>query len=293
MQGIPLVEYFKDHLKTFVEEAAHESDVTATSVLKEGHEKSKKLLYSLMPDVLEEGSEFRGAEHASQFLKEVKNGKKGIILAEHYSNFDFPMFAYLLEKAHPDGKELIDRTYAIAGIKLYEENKYISSLAAAFNRIFIYPSISIENIKDEALKEAEEKRARAINLASMRTMDKLRTSGHPIMVFPSGTRYRHGRPETKRGRREIDSYIKSSDIMLLISINGNCLRVSGTNDMKEDLIFKDKMIISSSEVYNCHAFREKVKEEKVGSEDIKQDVVDEVMKLLGIMHSKVQEEYVS
>ena len=75
MQGIPLVEYFKPYLKTFVEEAAHESDVTATSVLKEGHEKSKKLLYSLMPDVLEEGSEFRNVEHVEHFLKEVKNGK--------------------------------------------------------------------------------------------------------------------------------------------------------------------------------------------------------------------------
>ena len=291
MQGIPLLEYFKDHLKTFVEEFANESDITPSSVLKDGHKKSKELLYSLIDDVLEEGSEFRGAEHASQFLKEVKNGKKGIILGEHYSNFDYPMFAYLLEKAHPDGKELIERTYAIAGMKLYEENKYVSSLAAAFNRIFIYPSTSLESIKDASLRLEEEKRARAINLASMRTMDKLRTTGHPIMVFPSGTRYRPGRPETKRGRREIDSYIKSSDIMLLISINGNCLRISESNNMKEDLIFKDKMIISSSEVYDCQTFREKVKKEKGESADIKQDVVDEVMRCLDIMHKKVESEY--
>jgi len=291
VQGIPLLEYFKDHLKTFVEEFANESDITPSSVLKDGHKKSKELLYSLIDDVLEEGSEFRGAEHASQFLKEVKNGKKGIILGEHYSNFDYPMFAYLLEKAHPDGKELIERTYAIAGMKLYEENKYVSSLAAAFNRIFIYPSTSLESIKDASLRLEEEKRARAINLASMRTMDKLRTTGHPIMVFPSGTRYRPGRPETKRGRREIDSYIKSSDIMLLISINGNCLRISESNNMKEDLIFKDKMIISSSEVYDCQTFREKVKKEKGESADIKQDVVDEVMRCLDIMHKKVESEY--
>ena len=291
MQGIPLLEYFKDSLATFIEEFEHESDVTPTSVLKEGHKKSKDLLYSLIDDVLEEGSEFRGAEHASQFLKEVKNGKKGIILGEHYSNFDYPMFVYLMEKAHPDGKELIERTYAIAGMKLYEENKYVSSLAAAFNRIFIYPSTSLESIKDASLRLEEEKRARAINLASMRTMDKLRTTGHPIMVFPSGTRYRPGRPETKRGRREIDSYIKSSDIMLLISINGNCLRISESNNMKEDLIFKDKMIISSSEVYDCQTFREKVKKEKGESADIKQDVVDEVMRHLDIMHKKVESEY--
>ena len=288
MKGIPLVEYFKPHLKTFVEESANEGEVTAESVLKEGHEKSKRLLYSLMEDVLEEGSEFRNAGHAEQFLKEVKEGKKGIILAEHYSNFDFPMFAYLLEKASPHGKELIDLTYAIAGIKLSEENEYISALAAGFNRIFIYPSIALENMKDDAKRAEEEKKARAINLASMRAMDRLRSSSHPIMVFPSGTRYRPGRPETKKGRREIDSYIKSSDIMILLSINGNCLRLSESNNMEEDLIYKDKMVITCSPVYDCGVFREKVKSEHPNTTDIKQDVVDEVMKHLEIMHEKIE-----
>lgn len=290
MQGIPLVEYFKPHLKAFVEEAANEDEVTAESVLKEGHEKSKRLLYSLMDDVLEEGSEFRNVEHAERFLEEVKAGKKGIILAEHYSNFDFPMFAYLLEKASPYGKELINLTYAIAGIKISEENEYISALAAGFNRIFIYPSLSLENMKDDAKKAEEEKKARAINLASMRAMDRLRSSSHPIMIFPSGTRYRPGRPETKKGRREIDSYIKSSDIMILLSINGNCLRLSTSNNMEEDLVFKDKMIITSSPVYDCGTFRENVKKEHPDTQDIKQDVADEVMKVLEDMHNTIENE---
>jgi len=288
MKGIPLVEYFKPHLKTFIEESASEGEVAPDAVLKEGHEKSKKLLYSLMEAVLEEGSEFRNVASVEEFLEEVKNGKKGIILAEHYSNFDFPMFAYLLEKASSLGGELIRRTYAIAGIKLSSENEYISALAAAFNRIFIYPKTSLESIKDENLLKQEEKRAMAINLSSMRTMDKLRASGHPIMIFPSGTRYRPGRPETKKGRREIDSYIKSSDVMLLISINGNCLRLSETDSMEEDLIVKDKMIISASHVYNCAEFREKIKKEKKESSDIKQDVVDRVMQCLDAMHEEVE-----
>lgn len=288
MKEIPLVEYFKPYLKTFVEEAANEGEVTAESVLKEGLPKSKQLLYSLMEDVLEEGSEFRNANYVSEFLKQVKNGKKGIILAEHYSNFDYPMFAYLLEKTGDDGKELIDRTYAIAGIKLSEENQYISALAAGFNRIFICPSLSLEKITDEKEKEEASKKARAINIASMRAMDKLRSSGHPILVFPSGTRYRPGKPETKIGRREIDSYIKSSDIMLLVSINGNCLRLSETNSMELDLICKDKMIITANQVYDCANFREKVKEKYPTSNDIKQDVVNEVMSILENMHEDTE-----
>ena len=288
MEGIPLVEYFKPYLKTFVEESTSEGEVTAESVLKEGHENSRRLLYSLMGDVLEEGSEFRNTENMETFLKEVKSGKKGIILAEHYSNFDFPMFAYLLEKSSPYGKELIDLTYAIAGIKLSKENEYISALAACFNRIFIYPSIALEHIQDEERKVLEEKKARAINLASMRAMDRLRSSSHPIMIFPSGTRYRPGRPETKKGRREIDSYIKSSDIMIFVSINGNCLRLSVSNNMEEDLVYKDKMVLNASPVYDCRMFREKIKKEKPDSEDIKQDVVDEVMRCLEQMHDEVE-----
>ena len=288
MQTIPLVEYFKPYLKTFVEEASNDGDVTPENVLQEGHPKSRQLLYSIMEDILEDGSEFRNANYVSDFFKQVKGGKKGVILAEHYSNFDYPMFAYLLEKTGADGKELIDLTYAIAGIKLSEENKYISALAAAFNRIFIYPSLSIEKITDEKEKEEIFKKAKAINIASMRAMDKLRTSGHPILVFPSGTRYRPGKPETKKGRREIDSYIKSSDIMLLLSINGNCLRISETNSMELDLICKDKMIITASQVYDCASFREKIKEKNPESNDIKQDVVNEVMDILENMHEDAE-----
>ena len=141
---------------------------------------------------------------------------------------------------------------------------------------------------DEKEKEEATKKARAINIASMRAMDKLRTSGHPILVFPSGTRYRPGKPETKMGRREIDSYIKSSDIMLLLSINGNCLRISETNSMELDLICKDKMIVTSSQVYDCANFREKVKEKKPETNEIKQDVVNEVMNILENMHENVE-----
>ena len=124
----------------------------------------------------------------------------------------------------------------------------------------------------------------------MRAMDRLRSSSHPIMIFPSGTRYRPGRPETKKGRREIDSYIKSSDIMILLSINGNCLRLSTSNNMEEDLVFKDKMIITSSPVYDCGTFRENVKKEHPDTQDIKQDVADEVMKVLEDMHNKIESE---
>ena len=60
----------------------------------------------------------------------------------------------------------------------------------------------------------------------MRALDRVRKEGQAVLVFPSGTRYRPGKPETKKGVREIDSYIRLSDVMMLVSINGNCLRFS-------------------------------------------------------------------
>ena len=49
------------------------------------------------------------------------------------------------------------------------------------------------------------------------------------------------------------------------------------------------MIITASQVYDCANFREKVKTKKQGSNDIKQDVVNEVMDILENMHKDAEE----
>jgi glycerol-3-phosphate O-acyltransferase len=59
--------------------------------------------------------------------------------------------------------------------------------------------------------------------------------GKLILVFPAGTRFRPWEPETKRGVREIDSYIKSFDYMCLVSNNGAVLRIQ-QGKMTEDQV---------------------------------------------------------
>jgi len=127
-----------------------------------------------------------------------------------------------------------------------------------------------------------------INLASMRAMDKARKEGSAVLVFPSGTRYRPGKPETKRGVREIDSYIRLSDVMMLVSINGNCLRFSeDPHDMMNDVTYRDRIIMTASPVYDCTAFREEAKAWAGAEvEDKKQLVVDYVMDRLERMHEE-------
>jgi glycerol-3-phosphate O-acyltransferase len=173
-------------------------------------------------------------------------------------------------------------------MKLNEENPYVSAFAEAYTRVIIYPSRSLAAIKDPAEYEKEEHRSRVINLASMRALDKARKEGKVALVFPSGTRYRPGKPETKRGVREIDSYIRLSDVMLLVSINGNCLRFSDDPaDMLGDVTCEDRIIMTASPAYDCKEFRDEAIAKHVGAEeDKKQIVVDYVMRRLEEMHEE-------
>ncbi len=260
--------------------------ITEDNVFQEANLGIRKILDTMCADNLEENSEFRNTEAAGQFMKLIREGKRGIILMEHYSNFDLPGLMYLLERSGPEGKDLAKHIVAIAGMKLNEDNPIVSAFAEAYTRIIIYPSRSLAGISDPETLKREEQRSRVINLASMRALDKVRKQGNAVLVFPSGTRYRPGKPETKRGVREIDSYIRLSDIMLLISINGNCLRFSDDpHDMLGDVLYRDRIIMTASPVIDCQSFREEAKTwANDEAADKKQVVVDYVMHRLEAMH---------
>lgn len=261
--------------------------ITEENVLQPANTEIRKYMDMMCAAHMLPGSAFRGIEHAAEFLQAIKSGKKGIILMEHYSNFDLPGFIWLLDRSGDVGKELAGRIIAMSGMKLNEENPYVSAFAEAYSRIIIYPSRSLAAIKDPEVYQREEKRSRVINLASMRALDQARKEGNAVLVFPSGTRYRPGKPETKKGVREIDSYIRLSEVMLLVSINGSCLRFSeDPKDMLNDVLFEDKVFMTASPMYSCDAFREEAKAWGGDVEDKKQLVVDYVMHRLEQMHEE-------
>lgn len=265
-----------------------ENVITEDNVYQPANVEIRKIMDMMCGENIRADSEFRNMGNAADFLAKIKEGKKGIILMEHYSNFDLPGIMYLLDRTGPEGKELASRIVAIAGMKLNEENPYVAAFAEAYTRIIIYPSRSLQSVTDPEEYKKEEKRSRVINLASMRALDRVRKEGNAVLVFPSGTRYRPGKPETKRGVREIDSYIRLSDVMMLVSINGNCLRFSeDPKDMMGDVTFEDRIIMTASPVYDCSAFREEARLwAGDGAEDKKQVVVDYVMNRLEVMHGE-------
>ena len=192
-----------------------------------------------------------------------------------------------MEKTGKAGEELAHRSIAMAGMKLTEEDPLIAALTEGYERIVIYPSRTLAGITDPVQLEEEKKRSRSINIASMRTLEEVRKEGKAVIVYPAGTRYRPGKPETKRGVREIDSYIRTSDVMMLVSINGNCLRISDDpSNMLGDIVCQDKVVIEVSPVIDCNEFRERAKQRCREGDDKKQAVVDLVMEELEIMHNR-------
>ena len=268
------------------------AEIDETNVFEEANPETRKFMDKLAGENLKEGSAVSGVENFEAFFDAIESGKSGLILMEHYSNLDLPALIYLLEHSKSEKcRALAPRIVAIAGMKLNEENPMVRAFAESFTRVVIYPTRSLNKISDESEKAAQEAKARKINLAAMKAMDKCKRSGKPILVFPSGTRYRPGKPETKRGLREIDSYLRLFDKMILVTINGLSLHIDPENpdDMLADIIRPDKMIFTASPLFDCKTFRKEYMASLPEDEaDPKQKVIDHVMSLFDAQHDEVE-----
>ena len=273
--------------------------IDSSNVYQPANMRNRKIMYKLVKDNLLPASGLGEVDNFLDFYAQVKGGKSGLILMEHYSNTDLPTLLYLLEKSGNDElKDLALKTVAIAGMKLNEENPIVRAFAESFTRIVIYPSRSLFRNEKKAMSEEEikeeEAKARKINFAAMRAMDACKKRGEVILVFPSGTRYRPGHPETKRGVPEIESYLRLFDVAICVSVNGSLLEIQetgeeGSEDMLSDLICKDKVVLTASPVIDCKKFRSSLLVSLPEDEsDPKQKVVDALMQILEDQHERVE-----
>lgn len=284
----------------FAEMAAHSkaaAKIDETKVYEEANLDMRKYMFTLLDETFSADSGLGNLENFKDFYEKVtKEGKSGLILMEHYTNLDLPAIIYLLQKVgEPWADDFASRIVAVAGMKLNEASAGVRAFTEGFTRVVIYPTRSLNAVEAKGISQedlkAEEQKARKINFAAMRAMDACKKRGQMILVFPSGTRYRPGKPETKRGLREIDSYLRLFDCMLLVSINGNCLRINPENpdDMLEDILEPGKMTLTAHPVLDCKEFREQVLAEITSAdEDAKQKTVDKVMQILETEHNKAE-----
>lgn len=261
---------------------------TEDNVYQKANKKLLPLVDRMLVNLMLPGSGVYGMEHLNALLKKAEEGASCLLLLEHYSNFDLPAFSYLLRQETNGGKEIEDALVAIAGMKL-NADPVVSAFTAAYSRLVISPSRSLSHL-DPVKDKDEILRCNAINRASMKTLNEVKTQGKLILVFPAGTRYRPGDPSTKKGVREIDSYIKSFDYMCLIAVNGELLHVREGNNMMDDYISPDILQYTAGPVISTNEFRtnRRLEAESVKIEDKKQAVVDAIMRELEIMHNRAE-----
>lgn len=266
--------------------------IDETNIYQEANHDLEKYMNMILEDNFLPGSGLGNIQYFKEFYDAVsKEGKKGLILMEHYTNLDLPAIIYLLDKHGEDwSKDFSKKIVAVAGMKLNEASPTVKVWTEGFTRVVIYPTRSLTKVSEEE-KVEEEKKARKINFAAMRAMDECKRRGQVILVFPSGTRYRPGEPDTKKGLKEIDSYLRLFDIVLPVSINGNCLRINPENqeDMLMDIVEQDKVLLTASPIIECKKFREEVLASLPADEpDPKQKIIDKVMEILEATHDEVE-----
>ena len=296
--GLTLRERYADSIGEMMKHSTASAKIDETKVYEEANMVTRQYMNALLDENLSDDSCLVNVENFKAFYEEVeKNGKSGLILMEHYTNLDLPEIIYLLEKIdEPWAKDFASRIVAVAGMKLNEESPAVRTFTEGFSRVVIYPTRSLEAVEGKQIskeeKQAEEQKARKINFAAMRAMDACKKRGQIILVFPSGTRYRPGKPETKRGLREIDSYLRLFDNMVLLSLNGNCLHINPEtpDDMLSDILEPEKITITASPVIECKSFRKGILESlPEDCADPKQETVDRVMKVLEEQHEKEEQ----
>lgn len=269
-----------------------EAQVSELNVYQEGIVSVLPYIDTIIRDYLDPSSAIEGYENLEVLYDHAQRGESTLILMEHYSNFDLPVFHYLLRKQGPRGESIASSIAAIAGIKLNEENPAVHAFARAYTRIVIYPSRSLqiikENFKDPKELYNEMRRSLSINHAAMKALSAAKTSGKIVLVFPAGTRYRPWDPSSKRGVREIASYIKSFSKFCLISVNGNILRLNPSGAMEDDILQKDRVIYNVSPVHDSREFLQSVRYDLHFGDDKKQAIVDTLMDLLEAMHCEVE-----
>ena len=294
--GYTLKEKYGDLFTAMVKSSRAAAKIDETKVYEEANMENRKYMTKLLDDTFNSEAGLGNVENFKAFYDAVVNeGKSGLILMEHYTNLDLPAIIYLLEKqGEPWAKDFASRIVAVAGMKLNEASAGVRAFTEGFTRVVIYPTRSLNAIEEKGATEeelqAEEQKARKINFAAMRAMDACKKRGQVILVFPSGTRYRPGKPETKRGLREIDSYLRLFDNMILVSVNGNCLRINpeSPDDMLSDILEPGKVTLTASPVINCKKFRNDVLEALPADEpDPKQKTIDKVMEYLQNQHDEV------
>lgn len=285
---VPIRQRYEAVAQELIKHSRQPDLVTRDAVFQESNLTNRRLVERIVSDLILPGSGIDGLEHLEKLLALAKQGRPCLILMEHYSNFDIPSLYYLLKQESERGDAVGDSIVSIAGMKLNEESRFVRAFSEAYTRLVIYPARSLKRITDPEEQSAEAKKAAEINHHATRHMIRLKHEGHIILVFPAGTRYRPGEPDTKRVLRTVDSYVRTFDYMVLIGLAGNVLRISPDGDMTKDLVVEDVVRLRVSPVTACRDFRSEVRRGLAEEEDLRGAVATHIEERLEELHQEAE-----
>jgi glycerol-3-phosphate O-acyltransferase len=268
-----------------VENSRQPHRVDETAIYQESNRDNRKLVDSILEDLVLPGSALYHFEHLHMLHDYAQQGYSGLILMEHYSNFDVPCLYYFLERQGELGRRIADSVVSVAAMKLNEESRFVLAFTEAYSRIVIYPQRSLDNLDDPE----EERRARAFNHRAVREMVRCKNEGKLVLMFPTGTRYRPQNPDTKRVLNAVDSYMKSFDYVVFVGIAGNVLLVNPSGEMKEDYPVQDVVVFTVSPPVDSREFRKRYRAAAADGEDPKRAVARGVEAELARMHVEAEE----
>lgn len=265
-------------------------EIRPDNVYQQGNNKGQEIIGSLVDKIVFPGSRIINSENLKDLYNRSQKGESCLLLVEHYSNFDYPVIFRFIENDPLLGKDVARSLIPIQGMKLSDSESVTSAFTNSYSTIVIYPSRSIDGVEDPEKKAEIRKVSTPINHAAMKELTDRKYNGQIILVFPSGTRYRPWEPDSKKGVREIFTYLKSFENILFLGINGNIMKPHQSNDMNADVkaIESDLMILTASPVIKGKEFRKQKISETPDGEDSKQYVVDQVMNELENIHNQTE-----
>ena len=156
MENKSIREAYGEYFKAMLANSVAAAKIDSTNVYQPANLKNKEFIDKLVSDNLDPASYFKNMDNFVDFFNQVKSGKSGLLLLEHYSNTDLPEFIYMLEH-NSDGKltEFADKIVAVAGMKLNEANPAVRAFAESFSRVVIYPTRSQKKRKKKKNRRQE------------------------------------------------------------------------------------------------------------------------------------------
>lgn len=276
---------YKSYIEEMIKQMRPGERVDKDNVYQAANHDIRPFVDQMIREQLLDESALHGFDNLEALFNKAQGGASCLLLVEHYSNFDLPVLLYLLRQLGEKGRQIADSIVAIAGVKLNQENRIVAAFAEAYTRIVTAPGRTMKEL-DPKEDWIDFLRAKAINRAGIKTLRDIKNSGRIVLVFPAGTRFRPWDPNSGKGVREIDSYLKSFDFMSFVSIHGNILRVVPRGPMSEDLICKDCVTMRIGPMQECKAFRDVIRKNSSTGEDKKQRLADEIMRHLKELHNQ-------